>query len=108
MCTITATEFKRNFGKYVIKGQVEKIQVTHRGKLIFTIVPEKERLLDEVTLDTVKNLKLDNAFEGTGMLPKIKAAITFLENNNEGRVIITDMEHVSAALKGRTGTIITA
>ena len=47
MCVITSTEFKRNFGKYVIKGQVEKIQVTHRGKLIFTIVPEKERLLDE-------------------------------------------------------------
>lgn len=47
MCVITSTEFKRNFGKYVIKGQIEKIQVTHRGKLIFTIVPEKERLLDE-------------------------------------------------------------
>ena len=47
MCVITSTEFKRNFGKYIIKGQIEKIQVTYRGKLIFTIVPEKERLLDE-------------------------------------------------------------
>ncbi len=92
-------------------------QLSKAGTLLFVTGTEKaaafygtvkERLLDEVTLDTVKNLKLDNAFEGTGMLPKIKAAITFLENNNEGRVIITDMEHVSAALKGRTGTIITA
>ncbi len=47
MCTITATELKRNFGKYVILGQKEKIEVTHRGKTIFTIVPEKEKLLAE-------------------------------------------------------------
>ncbi len=57
MCTITATEFKRNFGKYVVLGQKEKIQVTHRGKTIFTILPEKQRLLDE----------LDDLF---GSLPK--------------------------------------
>ena len=47
MCTITATEFKRSFGKYVTRGQKERIQVTHRGRVIFTIVPEKEKLLDE-------------------------------------------------------------
>ena len=46
MCTITATEFKRQFGKYVILGQKERIQVTHRGKTIFTIVPEKEELMN--------------------------------------------------------------
>ena len=47
MCTITATEFKRNFGKYVLLGQTERIEVTHRGKAIFTIIPEKEKLLAE-------------------------------------------------------------
>ena len=47
MCVITATELKRNFGKYVIKGQSEKIQVTHRGKIIFTIVPEKEKIVND-------------------------------------------------------------
>lgn len=47
MCVITATELKRNFGKYVIKGQSEKIQVTHRGKIIFTIVPEKEKIVSD-------------------------------------------------------------
>lgn len=48
MCTITATEFKRNFGKYVVVGQKEKIQVTHRGKTIFTIVPEREKVLTDL------------------------------------------------------------
>ena len=47
MCVVTATELKRNFGKYVTLGQTEKIQVTHRGKIIFTIVPEKEKLLND-------------------------------------------------------------
>ena len=47
MCTITATEFKRNFGKYVLLGQNEEIQVTHRGKIIFSIVPQKQKLLNQ-------------------------------------------------------------
>jgi prevent-host-death family protein len=41
MCEITATEFKRNFGKYMDLGQKEEIMVTHRGKPIFKIIPQK-------------------------------------------------------------------
>ncbi len=42
MCTITATELKRNFGKYVILGQKENIEVTLRGETIFVITPKKQ------------------------------------------------------------------
>ena len=49
MCTITATELKENLGKYIKLGQVEEINVTHRGELVFTIVPKKERLKKEWT-----------------------------------------------------------
>ena len=45
MCTITATEFKTNFGKYAKLGQEESIQVTSRGKVIFEITPAKEALI---------------------------------------------------------------
>ena len=41
MCEITATELKRNFGKYMELGQKEEIVVTHRGKPIFKIIPQK-------------------------------------------------------------------
>ena len=41
MCEITATEFKKHFGKYMALGQEEEIIVTHRGDQIFTIVPKK-------------------------------------------------------------------
>ena len=44
MCTITATELKENFGKYMKLGQKEEIEVTHRGEPIFVIVPKKEQL----------------------------------------------------------------
>ena len=47
MCTITTTEFKNNFGKYIELGQKETIKVVKRGKVIFTIVPERESLIAE-------------------------------------------------------------
>ena len=48
MCTITATELKENLGKYLKLGENEVIKVTRRGKVILSIVPEKERLKEEV------------------------------------------------------------
>ena len=48
MCTRTATELKENFGKYMKLGQKEEIGVTHRGELIFTIVPKKEKIKEDL------------------------------------------------------------
>lgn len=45
--------------------------------------------------------------EGT-MLPKIEAAISYLASNKEGSVLITSLEAVNDALKGKAGTVITA
>ena len=38
MCTITATEFKENFGKYLELGRKEDILVTKNGKPLVRIV----------------------------------------------------------------------
>ncbi len=48
MCTITATELKENLGKYIKLGQEEEIEVTHRGKVVFYITPQKYKLLKDV------------------------------------------------------------
>ena len=48
MCTITATELKKNLGKYMLLGQEEEIEVTNRGKVVFYITPQKIRLIDRV------------------------------------------------------------
>ena len=41
------------------------------------------------------------------MLPKIEAAVTFLEANPKGSVLITSIDRVKDALKKKAGTIIT-
>ena len=48
MCTITATELKKNLGKYMILGQTEEIEVTNRGKVVFYITPERIKLINKV------------------------------------------------------------
>ena len=47
-------------------------------------------------------------FGETDMLPKIKAAISYLNANPEGKVLITSIDAVSDAMRGRAGTEITA
>lgn len=44
--------------------------------------------------------------EGT-MLPKIEAAISYLENVPSGRVLITSLDKVKDAVRGKAGTVIT-
>ena len=46
-------------------------------------------------------------FGEVDMLPKIEAAIEFLESNHEGSVLITSLSSVADALKGKAGTFIT-
>ena len=48
MCTITATELKKNLGKYMLLGQTQEIEVTNRGKVVFYITPQKIKLMDQV------------------------------------------------------------
>ena len=42
------------------------------------------------------------------MLPKIEAAIAYLEENPRGKVLITSLKNVKDALKDKSGTVITA
>lgn len=47
-------------------------------------------------------------FEAGTMLPKIEAAVAYLEKVPDGKVLITSMKCVKDAIKGKTGTVITA
>ncbi len=57
--------------------------------------------------DAKKNIEAGQ-FEAGTMLPKIEAAITYLEKVPDGRVLITSMQKIKDAIKGKTGTVITA
>ncbi|HEY5727985.1 MAG TPA: carbamate kinase [Acidimicrobiia bacterium] len=60
--------------------------------------------LDEITLEQARrHLAEGTHFAKGSMAPKIEAAISFLEGGGK-LVVITDPEHLGAAVAGRTGT----
>ena len=50
----------------------------------------------------------DSQFEAGTMLPKIEAAVSYLEAVPTGSVLITSLDFVADAVRGNAGTVITA
>ncbi len=69
---------------------------------------ENAEPIKEMTVAEAKTLIAEGQFGEGSMLPKIEAAVEYLEKVPTGRVVITSLAGVSEALKGRTGTIIRA
>ena len=84
--------------------------------LILTSVPEFYKNFGKENQEAIRQMNASEAkdyirageFEATSMLPKIEAALEFLEKKPDGQVIITSMEEAMDALKGKAGTKITA
>lgn len=64
--------------------------------------------LSTISVAEAKELIAANQFEPGTMLPKIEAAIAYLEKVPGGKVLITSMKCVKDAIKGKTGTVVTA
>ena len=79
----------------VISTAVEKVCLDH-GK-------PTQRALDSMSLAEAKRYMAEGHFKPGSMLPKIQAVVDFLEGGGE-MAIITDPEHLGAALKGQGGT----
>ena len=69
--------------------------------------PDQESI-HTLTTAQARELCTQEQFEAGTMLPKIEAAFTYLEANPKGRVLITSLDKVKDALKGKDGTVITA
>lgn len=69
---------------------------------------ETQTPLTELTVAEAKELTAQGQFEAGTMLPKIEAAISYLEKVPDGRALITSMEKVKDAVKGKAGTVIRA
>ena len=67
---------------------------------------EAQEALTSLTIAEAKEYICQNQFGEGNMLPKIEAAIAYLESCPTGSVLITSLEHVSDALKGKAGTVI--
>ena len=69
---------------------------------------ENQTPLSSMTIEEAREMIAAKEFgEGT-MLPKIEASIAYLEKVPTGKVIITSINRVRDAIRGRIGTIITA
>ncbi|MGL5259758.1 MAG: carbamate kinase [Lachnospiraceae bacterium] len=65
---------------------------------------ENEAPIKEMNIETAKEYIQKGHFEKGTMLPKIEAAITYLEKVPTGTVIITSLDCVGAAIHGKAGT----
>lgn len=63
--------------------------------------------IDTMNVEEARALIAEKQFGEGSMLPKIEAAISYLESVPKGQVIITSLDCALEAAKGRTGTIIT-
>ena len=64
--------------------------------------------IESMDVATAKKYAAAGQFEEGTMLPKIEAAITYLEKVPSGKVLITDQKSIDDAIKGKKGTVITA
>ena len=69
---------------------------------------DKQEPLNKLTVAEAKELTAQGQFEEGTMLPKIEAAIAYLEKNPTGSVLITSIAAVAEAIRGKNGTVITA
>lgn len=67
---------------------------------------ETQTGIASMTVAQAKAYIEEKQFGEGNMLPKIEAAITYLDSVPEGKVLITDLAHASEAAKGKTGTVI--
>lgn len=69
---------------------------------------ENEAPIHKMNIAEAKQLIEQGQFEEGTMLPKIEAAIVYLEKVKNGKVLITSLDFVEEALQGNAGTVITA
>ena len=68
---------------------------------------DNEKVINTITVREALRYCRDSKFESGSVLPKMQAAINFVEMKEGRRAIITSIPRAKAALNGKAGTIIT-
>lgn len=66
-----------------------------------------ELKIEDISVNEMKNYIEQGHFSAGSMLPKVKAAVSFIENKPEGKAIITSLENIGKFLKDGSATVIT-
>ncbi|MGX7108204.1 carbamate kinase [Facklamia miroungae] len=67
--------------------------------------PNQEKL-EKVSIESLKEYIKEDQFAPGSMLPKVEAAIAFVENTDHGKAVITSLENLQALIESDSGTII--
>lgn len=89
---------KVNADVFVILTAVDKVFVNY-GK-------ENQKALEIVDTKELNKYIDENQFAAGSMLPKVRAAMKFVENNKNGIAIIASLDKLEDAISGKTGTYI--
>ena len=81
----------------MILTEVEKVAINFNK-------PDQQNL-DELTIEEAKKHIADGQFAPGSMLPKVEAAMKFVQSGNGKRAIITSLDKAIDALDGKTGTV---
>ncbi|WP_066714441.1 carbamate kinase [Clostridium sp. Marseille-P299] len=68
---------------------------------------ENEKFLDSITSEEAAEYMKDGYFAKGAMLPKVSAAVSFVNEDSSRKAIITKIDRAIDALAGKTGTVIT-
>lgn len=82
----------------IILTAVEKVAINF-GK-------ENQEWLSELSIDKAKEYINAGHFAAGSMLPKVEAAMSFVESKNGRKSLITSLEKANEGIKGETGTVI--
>jgi carbamate kinase len=64
----------------------------------------EQTALGEVTSEEMRQYAADNQFASGSMLPKVMAALQFVEENDSRRAVIASLDTVAMAVEGKSGT----
>ena len=66
----------------------------------------EERQLEHISVAEAKKYMEENQFDEKSVLPKIEAAVSFVEQKTGRRAVITSIDKAIDGYNGKTGTII--
>ena len=67
-----------------------------------------ERVLERISVSTLKKYINEGFFEAGTILPKVKAAVSFVEKNPTSKAVITSLESIKEIGEREVGTIVTS
>ncbi len=82
---------------FLISTAVEKVAL-HYGQ-------PNQQWLDRLTVAEAERYLAEGHFKPGSMKPKVEAILWYLKKQPQGKALITDPEHILAALHGETGTL---